>query len=423
MKYLHHGQMLLRMSVLLGLCATGCQTGARIGGSFSGGASWRVQKPAVELQKPYVSSSVETANAEAKTPSPIVRTAADEETPVTAGAVVASSWRALPRPTAVDTPTLSEPPLAAISSPRILRMPAASTTEKLPAPRKSGTVVSTQVTMAPTKSAAMVGSKGMAHHGGHGVHGEPIMPMHHVPSELSKIPLPAYVVEPPDVLLIQLLKPAEGQPATIVDGPHLVRPDGTVNLGVLGSLPVAGLTVDQIRTRVIEHLRKNNITDYEVKKDGMVLAKVPLEKLVVVDVIEYRSKFYYVIADGGGSGEQVIPVPVTGPDTVLDALAKVGGLPPQASKKRIWIARTDPQYPGGKQLLAVDWNALAQRGDPHTNYQLFPNDRLYVQSDARIRMNTQIEKSLNPIDRIFGTVLLGSTTVNSINGNRGGNRN
>ena len=34
-----------------------------------------------------------------------------------------------------------------------------------------------------------------------------------------------YVVNPPDVLLIQLLKPAEGQPATIVDGPHLVRPD------------------------------------------------------------------------------------------------------------------------------------------------------------------------------------------------------
>ena len=41
-------------------------------------------------------------------------------------------------------------------------------------------------------------------------------------------------------------------------------------------------------------------------------------------------------------------------------------------------------------------------------------DRLFVQSDCRIKLYNNIDKTLNPIDRVLRSVLLGSATVNSI---------
>ena len=45
-----------------------------------------------------------------------------------------------------------------------------------------------------------------------------------------------------------------------------------------------------------------------------------------------NSKVYYIITDGAGSGEQVFRFPVTGSETVLDAISQIGGLPPVSSK-------------------------------------------------------------------------------------------
>ena len=64
-----------------------------------------------------------------------------------------------------------------------------------------------------------------------------------------------------------------------------------------------------------------------------------VKKEMQVDVLSYNSKYYYVITDGGGYGQQVYPFLVTGNETVLDALAKVNGLPAVADKRKIWVAR------------------------------------------------------------------------------------
>ena len=126
-----------------------------------------------------------------------------------------------------------------------------------------------------------------------------------------------------------------------------------------------------------------------------------IKKSLVVDVMAYNSKFYYVITDGGGYGEQVYPIQVTGNETVLDALAKINGLPPVASKKRIWVARAtaDCDHP---MILPVDWCGITQRGCVITNYQIFPNDRIYVASDPWIRAESYMSKWLNPVDRVLG---------------------
>ena len=65
---------------------------------------------------------------------------------------------------------------------------------------------------------------------------------------------------------------------------------------------------------------------------------------MAVDIYAYNSKFYYVITDGAGLGDAVVKFPITGNDTVLDALAEVNGMQ-EVSSKRIWIARPAPAAP------------------------------------------------------------------------------
>lgn len=230
------------------------------------------------------------------------------------------------------------------------------------------------------------------------------------PREFAKRALSAYVIEPPDILLVQATASVVKRTQQI-EGPHLVRPDGTIGLGVYGSVFVAGRTLEEARD-AIARLLKQTVT-------GLTLEDI--KKGLTVDVVAYNSKFYYVITDGGGYGEQVIRVPATGNETVLDALSQIQGLPTVASKKRIWIARATPYDHEHPHILPVDWRGITQRGSAATNYQIFPGDRIYVDSAKLIKMDSFLAKFLSPIERVLGVTLLGSQTVNSIkSGTTGG---
>jgi protein involved in polysaccharide export with SLBB domain len=60
-------------------------------------------------------------------------------------------------------------------------------------------------------------------------------------------------VEPPDIILIEVLEALPGRPIT---GERLVRPDGTISLGFYGDLYVRGLTLTQVKVKLLLHLRK-----------------------------------------------------------------------------------------------------------------------------------------------------------------------
>ncbi len=61
------------------------------------------------------------------------------------------------------------------------------------------------------------------------------------------------VLKPGQVLTVEVLEALPGRPIT---GEHVVRPDGTISLGFYGDLHVAGLNRNQVKVKVIEHLRK-----------------------------------------------------------------------------------------------------------------------------------------------------------------------
>lgn len=271
--------------------------------------------------------------------------------------------------------------------------------------------------------------------------GGPMPPAHpdaNVPREFEKMALPPYVAEPPDILLIQASNRIV-LPTQPIMGQHLIGPDGTVNLGIYGKIRVAGMTLEQVGDAVAARLLEimpgllRDVPEYddkgEPKKDtkGNPLKEFRrdftsvelVKKELQVDVLVYNSKFYYVITDGGGYGQQVYPIPIRGNETVLDALANVNGLPAVASKRRVWVARATR---AGQQpkILPVDWMAVTKCGAGATNYQLFPGDRVYVDSNHFIKADTFLSKLYSPVLRTFGITLLGTSTVNSIkNGTSG----
>lgn len=189
-----------------------------------------------------------------------------------------------------------------------------------------------------------------------------------------------------------------------VRGLHLVRMDGTINLGTYGCVYVAGLTLPQIKVAVERHL-----------------SQYVLDPEINVDVSAYNSKVYYVIADGAGFGQTIYRLPITGKETVLDAIANVQGLSQVASKKKIWVARPAPADNECLQILPVDWRAITEGGATTTNYQLFPGDRVYVGPDPLILTDNFLAKLLAPVERVLGVTLLGTATFNQFRNNGGNN--
>jgi len=183
-----------------------------------------------------------------------------------------------------------------------------------------------------------------------------------------------------------------------VMGEHLVTPDGTVTLGTYGSVPVVGLTLAQAKT-VIEHHLSQFFQTPEIS----------------VDVFAYNSKVYYVITQGAGLGDGVTRFPITGNETVLDAVSQIGGLD-QVASKRIWIARPTPN-PDQVQVLPVSWEAITAQASASTNYQLLPGDRLFIAEDKLIAFDTGLSKLLNPVERIMGFTLLGTGVASRLSGN------
>jgi polysaccharide biosynthesis/export protein len=298
-----------------------------------------------------------------------------------------------------------------------------------------------------------------------------------VPRELSKEPLPDYVIEPPDILQIDALRlvpkglykiephdlvvlrvtntfpkePLDGQYQVEADGTidlgltyggrirladlsldqartaleqqlgkhimghkveiaaqssraiqqvrgqHLVRPDGTIGLGVYGGVKVVGLTIADARAAIEQHL-----------------SRAFLRPEVSLDVAAFNSKLYYVILDGAGSGQQVVRLPVTGNETVLDAIAQVNGLLAVSNKREICLARPSPMDQAGDQVYPVDWEGLTTRGRTATNYQLLPGDRVYINSEQIIEFDTRLARIISPIERVLGVTLLGHATVQTL---------
>ena len=297
-----------------------------------------------------------------------------------------------------------------------------------------------------------------------------------VPTEKDKTTLPSYVIEPPDILIIQLNRLVPKPPyriepldvleifavRTLQDQPiadqYSVDPSGKVDLGPsYGKVKVSNLTVEEAEQTILTHLRKvlkdtevsvtlfqsagqQQIEDQHlVGPDGTVnlgtygkvyvagltlteaataieaqLSKTLENPKISVDVFAYNSQVYYVILEGAGLGDRVYRVATTGNETVLDAIAQVNGLT-QLQSKKIWIARPGPGGLCCDQILPVNWEEITKGAATATNYQVLPGDRVFVSEDKLVKLDSVLNKIIAPFERVFGFTLLGTQTIQTIN--------
>ncbi len=184
--------------------------------------------------------------------------------------------------------------------------------------------------------------------------------------------------------------------AQAIQGEHLVGPDGRVNLGTYGSVYLTGLTLDEAKLAIEEKL-----SEFLENPE------------VIVDIFAYNSKKYYIITQGAGFGDNIVPAPITGNDTVLDAIASIGGLS-QLSSTNIFIARPGSPGSGCEQILPVNYEDITRGAITATNYQLLPGDRLYIEEDPLFKFDAQLSRVTRPFERIFGFVSLGTAMLNRI---------
>ncbi len=224
-----------------------------------------------------------------------------------------------------------------------------------------------------------------------------------IPRELSKMSMPEYVVSPPDLLIVEVLEALPGRPIT---GERLVRPDGTITLGFYGDVYVNGLTVTEVKEKVIIHLRKyvNDEVLGLIKYDenGKPREVPPAQSdRVFVDVAAYNSQVYYVQGDVAAPGR----LPITGNETVLDAINYAGGLAPTASVPNVRLVRPAPPGSCSPQILPINLAAIIQEGDTTTNYQLMPGDRIFVYRDPLVRTTIFIDRLAAPFNTVLSSIL------------------
>ncbi|MFW6061384.1 MAG: polysaccharide biosynthesis/export family protein [Planctomycetota bacterium] len=204
-----------------------------------------------------------------------------------------------------------------------------------------------------------------------------------------------YTVMPPDQLTIRSSTIAE------VDGQSVsVRPDGMINLPLLGELRVAGKTPLEIEQLLMEAARS-----YYETVDA------------TVQISGYNSQKYYVYGQVSRSG----PRPWTGNDTLLDVLTQVG-LTSYAWPERVMVLRSAEPQRGGytsewskiyekkgvhpeppdtpRYRMKVNLMAMVRHGDFANNILLQPNDVIYVQPNPYGKVALEIRRLLLPLNPI-----------------------
>lgn len=295
------------------------------------------------------------------------------------------------------------------------------------------------------------------------------------PRELAMVSLPAYRLEPPDIIRIDVVRLVPRAPyrielfdvlqihasGTLVQQPineyYLVDADGLVNLGpTYGVVHVAGLTMEQAAekiTRALQEILQNPVATvqlarsasaqqvagiYQLGSDGTITlphcgtvrligltvteAREAVQRQltqyfefpqVMLDVAQFNSLRYFIVISGTGGGDDIRRVPITGNETVLDAIAQVNGLP-RISSKTMWLARPTPGGIDAEQILPIHYDAITRGADTETNYQILPGDRIYIMDDAAIGFSSYLARLTSPVERLLGITDLSASVTRSL---------
>lgn len=144
--------------------------------------------------------------------------------------------------------------------------------------------------------------------------------------------------------------------------------DGTISLPLVGSLAIAGLTLEEAQSKIADELRRRRLV-----RDPQVTLFVEeyLSRSVAVQGAVQRPGVYQML----------------GSKTLLEVIGEAGGLSGREGERagrQIFVVRTDPQ--GKQRRLELDARRLVDEGDPSLNIPLLPGDVVVVPFDRKQRI-------------------------------------
>ncbi len=192
------------------------------------------------------------------------------------------------------------------------------------------------------------------------------------PKFASAPELPDYIISPDDVLGISVYD------APDVSGEYRVGPTGQLELPLLSEAVVAaGLTTAQLSKLLVKKYREE-----EIFSNARVTVAVK------------QSRVHSITVGGAVKNPQIYPL--FGKTTLWDVLSQAGGLSDDAGNTAVVIrggvaiaalkesgACTLPNSAAAcAETLTIDLRRLIETGDPGSNVELYPGDRVTVQPGA-----------------------------------------
>jgi len=158
---------------------------------------------------------------------------------------------------------------------------------------------------------------------------------------------------PGDILNLSLLENAD---TVRLDVP--VGPDGRLNFLQARDIMASGLTIDELRDKLDD-----------------ILGKFYDKPHAVITPVSFHSKRYIVLGTVANTGAY----PLDGPVTVIEAIARAGGLATGLFEQRtVELADLQRSYlVRNGQRMPVDFERLFQRGDLSQNVPVEPDDFLF----------------------------------------------
>lgn len=172
-----------------------------------------------------------------------------------------------------------------------------------------------------------------------------------------------------------------------------IQRDGTISPMLLGTVVVAGKTVDEVRTdfegRYMEYLR---------------------EPKVSVRVVTIHSERVFVL----GEVREPAAIALNGPTTLTQALAQAGGFEQEfADQQRVRIIRTGPD--GRPSLITANVSAMLTGNQPIV--QVMPGDVVYVPPTGLASWSRGLNQALGPITGLItatGSVVTSAAAIKAL---------
>jgi polysaccharide export outer membrane protein len=159
-----------------------------------------------------------------------------------------------------------------------------------------------------------------------------------------------YVIGAEDILGIQVW----GDPR--LSGNFTVRPDGRISMNLINEVQASGRTCQELGDDIASKL-----------KSGQFMRNPSVN----VQILEVRSKKYYINGEVNKPGQYYLVTPTT----VLEALNNAGGFRDFANTKKIRVLRTSE----GKMLeFRFDYNSVIKGKKLDQNILLKPGDQIIV---------------------------------------------